>query len=93
MARPQVARRCAPLIDNPRARPVAPSRRQVLLKWWYAQALLRLRHHIIFSDPDIAWLADPFDAWQRSFDLQGLSDIFSMNLTLQRHHEIDHGPG
>ena len=61
---------------------------QVLLKWWYARTLLELNYHIVFSDPDIAWLAPPFARWQRSFDLQGLSDIRSTNLTVQKHHEI-----
>lgn len=61
---------------------------QVLLKWWYANALLLHSFHIIFSDPDIAWVRDPFAAWDESYDLQGLSDIRSVNLTVQRHHEI-----
>ena len=61
---------------------------QVLLKWWYAKALLALDFHIIFSDPDIAWLSEPFAAWRHEFDLQGLSDIRSPNLTVQKHHEI-----
>jgi hypothetical protein len=65
---------------------------QVLLKWWYAKTLLSLGFEIIFSDPDIAWLSDPFARWQhdswRAFDLQGLSDIRSPNLTVQKHHEI-----
>ena len=61
---------------------------QVLLKWWYARELLRLDFHIVFSDPDIAWLANPFARWQHAFDLQGLSDIRSTNLTVQAHHEI-----
>eukprot|EP00966_Prymnesium_polylepis_P317238 7329210-Prymnesium_polylepis.1 len=61
---------------------------QVLLKWWYAKALLSLRFHIVFSDPDIAWVRDPFGTWDESYDLQGLSDIRSVNLTVQKHHEI-----
>ena len=61
---------------------------QVLLKWWYARALLGLDYHIVFSDPDITWLSDPFARWVRAFDLQGLSDIRSTNLTVQKHHEI-----
>jgi len=61
---------------------------QVLIKWWYARELLKLNYHIVFSDPDIAWLSDPFSHWQHSFDLQGLSDIRSTNLTTQAHHEI-----
>lgn len=61
---------------------------QVLLKWWYAREMLRLGYHVIFSDPDIAWLGEPFATWDRSFDLQGLSDIRSTNLTVQAHHEI-----
>ena len=61
---------------------------QVLLKWWYAKELLNMNFHLIFSDPDIAWLADPFSKWDHSFDLQGLSDIRSVNLTVQKHHEI-----
>ena len=65
---------------------------QVLLKWWYAKTLLSLGFQIIFSDPDIAWLSNPFARWQhdswRAFDLQGLSDIRSPNLTVQKHHEI-----
>ena len=61
---------------------------QVLLKWWYARELLQLNYHIVFSDPDIAWLGDPFARWAHSFDLQGLSDIRSTNLTTQAHHEI-----
>ena len=61
---------------------------QVLLKWWYAKQLLGLSYHIVFSDPDIAWLADPFDKWDTSFDLQGLSDIRHVNVTTQKFHEI-----
>ena len=61
---------------------------QVLLKWWYARQMLSLNYHLIFSDPDIAWLSDPFARWDHSFDLQGLSDIRSVNLTTQAHHEI-----
>ena len=67
---------------------------QVLLKWWYARALLGLQYHLVFSDPDIAWVKDPFAGWERTvgtpgyFDLQGLADIRSVNLTVQKHHEI-----
>jgi len=61
---------------------------QVLLKWWYARSLLQLDYQILFSDPDIAWLSDPFGPWRRDYDLQGLSDIRSVNLTVQKHHEI-----
>ena len=61
---------------------------QVLLKWWYARQMLSLNYHLIFSDPDIAWLSDPFARWDHSFDLQGLSDIRSVNVTVQKHHEI-----
>ena len=63
---------------------------QVLLKWWYAKELLALNYHLVFSDPDIAWLSDPFSfgSRTRSFDLQGLSDIRSTNLTTQKDHEI-----
>jgi hypothetical protein len=64
---------------------------QVLLKWWYAESLLRMGFNIIFSDPDISWLSDPFESWKRGlrgFDLQGLSDIRSVNLTTQKFHEI-----
>ncbi|KAL3918533.1 MAG: hypothetical protein SGPRY_005981 [Prymnesium sp.] len=57
---------------------------QVLLKWWYARALLGLRYHLVFSDPDIAWVRDPFSVWDESYDVQGLSDIRSVNLTEQR---------
>ena len=56
---------------------------QVRLKWFYVRALLRLGFHIVFSDADVAWLQDPFRNWDRSFDLQGLSDIYSTNLTVQ----------
>ena len=68
--------------------------RHVLLKWFYARALLNLRYHLVFSDPDIAWVQDPFANWERApgapayFDLQGLADIRSVNLTTQKHHEI-----
>ena len=61
---------------------------QVLLKWWYAKQLLGLDYNIVFSDPDIAWLSDPFANWDTSFDLQGLSDIRHVNVTTQKHHEI-----
>jgi hypothetical protein len=61
---------------------------QVRLKWFYVRALLRLGFHIVFSDADVAWLQDPFRNWDRSFDLQGLSDIYSTNLTVQAYHEI-----
>ena len=49
--------------------------RQVVLKWWYAARLTRAGFHVLFSDADVAWLADPLAAWERSFDLQGLSDV------------------
>ena len=61
---------------------------QVVLKWWYAMVLSQAGLHLLFSDPDIVWLKDPFQHWDRSFDFQGLSDIRSVNLTTQRHHEI-----
>ena len=61
---------------------------QVRLKWFYVRALLRLGFHIVFSDADVAWLQDPFRNWDRSFDLQGLSDIYSTNLTVQASCEI-----
>ena len=61
---------------------------QVTLKWWYARVLAEARFHLIFSDPDVVWLRDPFAHWERSFDFQGLSDIRSVNLTVQSHHEI-----
>lgn len=50
--------------------------------------MLALDYHIVFSDPDIAWLSDPFAKWDTSFDLQGLSDIRHVNVTTQKHHEI-----
>ena len=29
------------------------------------------RYHILFSDPDVAWVRDPFgEAWDRSYHLQ-----------------------
>ena len=52
------------------------------------RALLRLGFHIVFSDADVAWLQDPFRNWDRSFDLQGLSDIYSTNLTVGSHHKV-----
>ena len=60
---------------------------QVRLKWFYVRALLRLGFHLVFSDADVAWLQDPFRNWDRSFDLQGLSDIHSTNLTVGSHHK------
>ena len=47
----------------------------VLLKWWYARALLEHSFHIIFSDPDIAWARDPFGTWDESYDLQVASCV------------------
>ena len=33
-------------------------------------------YHVVFSDADVAWVGDPLGgAWDRSFDLQGLSDV------------------
>ena len=61
---------------------------QVTLKWWVAMVLAQANFHLIFSDPDIAWLRDPFHAWDRSYDFQGLSDIRHVNVTTQKHHEI-----
>ena len=61
---------------------------QVRLKWFYVRALLRLGFHVVFSDADVAWLQDPFRNWDRSFDLQGLSDIVSTNLTVGSHHKV-----
>ena len=61
---------------------------QVRLKWFYVRALLRLGFHVVFSDADVAWLQDPFRNWDRSFDLQGLSDIYSTNLTVGSHHKV-----
>merc|ERR1712190_195212 len=60
---------------------------QVQLKWWYTRALLHGRYHLVFSDADVSWLRDPLRHWERSFDVQGLSDIYSSNLTLQPYHE------
>ena len=57
-------------------------------KWFYVRALLRLGFHVVFSDADVAWLQDPFRNWDRSFDLQGLSDIVSTNLTVGSHHKV-----
>ena len=65
---------------------------QVRLKWFYVRALLRLNFHIVFSDADVAWLQDPFRNWDRSFDLQGLSDIYSTNLTVQVDEECTSNP-
>jgi hypothetical protein len=62
--------------------------RDEALKWFYVRELLRLEFHLVFSDADVAWLQDPFRSWDRSFDLQGLSDIYSANLTVQPYHEI-----
>ena len=61
---------------------------QVLVKWWYAKVLSAGGYRVIFSDSDVAWMRDPFAHWDRTFELQGLSDIRSMNVTTQRHHEI-----
>jgi len=57
-------------LSNIWARPVA-------LKWWYAAILTQAGYHIVFSDADVAWLQDPLSplAWDRSFDVQGLSDV------------------
>ena len=62
--------------------------RDEAVKWFYVRALLRLEFHLVFSDAHVAWLQDPFRHWDRSFDLQGLSDIRSTNLTVGAHHKI-----
>jgi len=61
---------------------------QVMLKWWYTRALIQNGFHVLFADADVAWLQDPIEHWDRSFDLQGLSDMHSVNLTLQPYHEL-----
>ena len=61
---------------------------QVRLKWYYTRALLHAGYHVVFSDSDVAWLRDPLQQWERGFDLQGLSDIYSANLTVHRYHDI-----
>ena len=43
---------------------------QVVTKWWYAMVLSQAGFHLLFSDPDIVWLKDPFQHWDRSFDFQ-----------------------
>ena len=63
--------------------------RQVTLKWWYAMILSRAGLNLVFSDADVVWLKDPFLHWDRSYDLQGLADIRSPNLTVQAHHRIE----
>ena len=49
--------------------------------------VLETGRHALVSDSDVAWMRDPFAHWDRTFELQGLSDIRSMNVTTQRHHE------
>ena len=48
---------------------------QVVTKWWYAMVLSQAGFHLLFSDPDIVWLRDPFQHWDRSFDLQANSPL------------------
>jgi hypothetical protein len=43
---------------------------QVVTKWWYAMVISQAGFHLLFSDPDIVWLKDPFQHWDRSFDFQ-----------------------
>lgn len=43
---------------------------QVMLKWWYTRALIQNGFHVLFADADVAWLQDPIEHWDRSFDLQ-----------------------
>ena len=51
-------------------------------------AVAEAGHNVLMSDADIVWLRDPFQHWDRAYDFQGLSDIRSVNLTVQAHHEI-----
>ena len=64
---------------------------QVLLKWWYALALVQDGFRIVFSDVDVAFLADPLAVWRAmpgGYDVQGLSDIYHPNQTFAEHHKI-----
>ena len=40
------------------------------LKWLYLRELLRGGYHVVFSDAEVSWLADPLAHWDRSYDLQ-----------------------
>lgn len=48
--------------------------RQVALKWLYMRKMVELGFHPLFLDNDAAALQDPLRHWDRSFDLQALSD-------------------
>jgi len=41
-----------------------------MLKWWYTRALIQAGYHLLFADSDVNFLLDPFQHWDRSFDLQ-----------------------
>jgi hypothetical protein len=46
---------------------------QIMLKWWYTRVLIRSGYHVLFADSDVAWLLDPIEHWDRTFDLQVLT--------------------
>ncbi|GAQ92216.1 hypothetical protein KFL_009480030 [Klebsormidium nitens] len=49
--------------------------RQVGLKWFYLQQIVARGYHPIFLDNDAVVLQDPFQHWDRAFDIQGLYDM------------------
>ena len=55
---------------------------QVVTKWWYAMVLSQAGFHLLFSDPDIVWLKDPFQHWDRSFDFQVRAPTLPQPVTL-----------
>ena len=46
----------------------------VLQKYWWALTLLEMDYTILFMDNDAAIVRDPFQHYDPSYDIQGLSD-------------------
>ena len=61
---------------------------QVTLKWWYLREVIRRNYSVFFADADVLFLQDPFQNWKRDFDVQGLSDIRDVELSVGEYHEL-----
>ena len=58
------------------------------LKWRYLRDLTRMNISTLFADSDVAWFRDPLGHWDKRFDVQGLSDVRSVHLSVGKFHEI-----
>ena len=46
----------------------------LLQKYWWALTLLEMEYTILFMDNDAAVFRDPFQHYDNTYDIQGLSD-------------------